>query len=210
MAHRSAGSLNGSNELSNLNIAIPEHIVNAINDLLVLAGYDLSDDNLKYTPERFIRAVIGEFNNEADTTPKELFKEFDSEDYGGMIVVKNISFRALCAHHLFPWFGHAHVGYISDNKKVVGLSKIARIVTYFTNAITLQERATTEICDALWENLKLKGCIVVLSATHTCMLARGVRQEEAVTVTSDVRGIFKDNKAGSKEEFFKLIEGHMR
>lgn len=133
-----------------------------------------------------------------------LFRTFDNEDYDGMISVTKIPLVSLCEHHLVPFEGHAHVGYF-PNGKVVGLSKIARVVQAYGRRLQIQERLTKQICDAMEENLGPRGVMVVVEAEHLCMTIRGVQAPGTKTITSAVTGMFKDNADGEKDEFLRLI-----
>jgi len=124
-------------------------------------------------------------------------------DYNEMVIVKDIDFYSLCEHHLLPFFGKCHVAYIPSNK-VIGLSKIPRLVDVFARRLQVQERLTSQIADTMWECIAPEGVGVVLEATHTCMTMRGIRKPGAVMVTSAVRGTFK-SRAETRAEFMKLV-----
>lgn len=158
-------------------------------------------DGLKETPSRFFRA-IWEMTSGYSVLVSSLFKTFD-ERSDEMVVVKDIEFVSLCEHHLLPFVGMAYVGYLPD-KRVIGLSKIPRVVDAFSRRLQVQERLTTEIADAMMEHLKPKGVGVVMEAHHSCMSCRGVRKASASMMTSSMRGAFRDD-ASTRAEFLNLI-----
>ena len=174
--------------------------------ILRQAGYDLRDPHFKDTPDRFAKTILEEYsaNHDEEQAVKEILSRDFPEDYSGMVISKYIEFQSLCPHHLLPFFGHAHVGYLPDGE-VVGISKLARLVDYLAKSISTQERLTAGIVQSINVVLKPRGAIAVLSAIHTCMVARGARQASAITVTSDCSGYFSDNKSGCKDEFMQLI-----
>lgn len=167
-------------------------------------GMDLNDENFQETPKRFVK-YMSEFLQPYDAAAI-LKVGFESPaEYHGMVAQANIPFRGLCAHHLAPYLGKCAIGYIPD-KRVVGLSKLGRLVRAIGLATpSLQEKQTDQICDTLWESLEPKGVIVVVSAEHTCMGARGLAAPGVPTTTSSVRGIFRDVPA-ARQEFFDLIK----
>ena len=164
---------------------------------------DLSDENLLQTPER-VAKFYQEFHHDKHISAPEILTPTFECDYDQMVMQKGISFVALCAHHLLPFRGNAAVAYIPKGR-VVGLSKLARLVHHFAKRLTIQEKITQQIADALDEVLTPKGVMVVLSAAHDCMSIRGVSEPEAITVTSAVKGVFLDNKKDSKNEFMQLL-----
>lgn len=172
--------------------------------LLGSLGVDLTDENFKETPERFVK-YLREFLHPYD--PKDILKSSFSTkhaEYHGMVVQSGIPFRAVCAHHLLPFFGVCHIGYIPQ-RRVVGLSKLARLVKAAgLKSPSIQETITDEIADALYNCLEAKGVIVVVSAVHTCMTARGVAAPNVPTTTSTVRGVFRDVPA-ARDEFFSAL-----
>ena len=185
---------------------VPIGFKEEFNELLTDAGYDLKNDNFGDTAQRFYSTILDEFRapHLKDETPEQILENEFDEEYSGIVVMRDIEFKAACAHHLFPFFGHVHIGYLPEGE-TVGISKLARIVQYYANCLTSQEAMTRQIADAINNILNPKGVIVNVEAIHTCMIARGVKQSETRTITSDVRGIFKTNDAGCKDEFFALI-----
>ena len=125
------------------------------------------------------------------------------ENHNEMVVVGEIDVFSLCEHHLAPFFGKAHVGYI-PNGKVLGLSKLARVVEMFARRLQVQERLTTQVCEAIMEILEPKGVAVIIECTHMCMSSRGVQKPGAITKTSSVRGVFKTD-ARTRQEFFSHV-----
>ncbi len=156
-------------------------------------------EGLRDTPKRYLK-FLEEF-----TKPSEFeLTEFDGEDYDQMLVQTNIPFYSLCEHHLAPFFGVAHVGYI-PNGKIVGLSKLSRTVEKFACGFQNQERITKQIAAYLMERLKPQGVAVVLKAQHLCMAMRGVKKLGVDTISSEVLGVFRDEPS-CKAEFFQLIK----
>lgn len=161
----------------------------AVRGLIAWMGDDPDREGLKETPDRVLRALL-EMTAGYGHDPKELFKEFEVR-YTGMVIIRSIEFASLCEHHLIPFTGFAHVGYVPSGK-VVGLSKFARLVDLFARRLQVQERLTEQITDAIQENLKPIGCGCVIEAKHGCMSCRGVHKSEAVMVTDSLRGSFRD------------------
>lgn len=173
-----------------------------IRKILEELGEDPDREGLKGTPERVEKALkfltTGYSQNIDDVVNGAIF----SENYNELVLVKDIKIYSLCEHHLLPFVGRAHIGYIPD-KKVIGLSKIARIADMFAKRLQVQERLTTQIVDALQDKLKPKGVAAIIEAEHYCMMMRGVQKQDSTMVTSAMRGIFlKDIR--SREEFLKL------
>ena len=173
--------------------------------VLQLIGEDPEREGLVRTPERVARSIqqmtSGYAMNPAEVLKAALFKE----DYRQMIVVKDIEFYSLCEHHLLPFFGKVHVGYIPDDY-IVGLSKIPRVVDIFARRLQVQEHLTVQIRRCIEETLHPKGVIVVIEAQHLCMQMRGVEKQGAVTRTIDFCGDF--GKAECRDEFSKLANLH--
>lgn len=182
-----------------LDFTLEEKFEQVLRDL----GLDLRDQNFQDTPRRWL-GYMREFMLGARHTEEQLSTFFIAPtDYHGMIVQSNIPFRAMCAHHLLPFFGVAHVGYIPDNK-VIGLSKIARLVEAVgLEEPGIQEKMTERIANLMSVRLSARGVIVVVSAMHTCMCARGVAAPNVPTITSCVKGAFRDVPA-AREEFFSI------
>ena len=161
-------------------------------EIMDILGLDLTDDSLKGTPKRVAKMYVKEIFNGLNPANKPQMALFENKyKYNEMLVEKNISFYSNCEHHFVPIMGKAHVAYISSGK-VVGLSKLNRLVDYFANRPQVQERLTTQIADAMVEILKPMGVIVIIDCEHLCMSMRGVRKSQARTTTSAVRGVLRD------------------
>ena len=179
--------------------AIAEHY-RAIIELL---GEDAEREGLKRTPYRAAKALV-EVTQGYEQSPKELVKQA-MFDYSGksMVIVKDIEFYSLCEHHILPFFGKVSVGYMPDGK-IVGLSKVARVVNAVAKRLQVQERLTSELCDVLTRTLGAKGVIVMCEAGHLCMKMRGVEKQESVTATMEYSGAFED--ANLRAEFIKMLD----
>jgi GTP cyclohydrolase I len=183
-----------------------DRIAAAVKEILAAVGEDPSRDGLAETPARVARMYAEICSGLHDDPTTHLRVTFDA-DHDEMILVRDIPFYSLCEHHLVPFFGLAHVGYIPNTDgRVTGLSKLARLVDGFSKRPQVQERLTTQVADALENSLEPRGVAVVISAEHLCMSMRGVRKPGARTVTSAVRGLFRDDPA-SRGEAMRLIQG---
>lgn len=183
-----------------------EKLKGTYSDILKLAGEDISRDGLLKTPHRAAKALqfmLRGYEQDADEIIKSAL--FDVE-YNEMVIVKDIEFYSMCEHHLLPIIGKAHIAYIPD-KKVVGLSKIARVVDVFARRLQVQERLTQQVLDALDRNLKPFGVAVVIEAQHVCMMMRGVQKQHSVTTTSAFKGMF--SKLETRGEFLRLISHNL-
>jgi GTP cyclohydrolase IA len=188
----------------------PEHPVDlprierAIREILHAIGEDPDREGLKDTPARVARAYEFLFAGLHVDPTQQLTVGFQ-EDHHEMVLLRNIPFYSTCEHHLLPMIGKAHVGYIPDGK-VVGLSKLARVVEGYSRRPQLQERLTAQVADALHQSLGARGAIVVVEADHLCMTVRGVQKPGSMTVTSAVRGLYaKDQR--TRQEAMSLING---
>lgn len=166
--------------------------LDATTELLLHIAPDHEREGLIETPMRVAKAW-GEWTRGYAQNPADVLKAFDdgAENYDEMVVVKDIPFYSTCEHHLAPFFGTARIGYI-PNGRVVGLSKLPRLLDVFARRLQVQERITTQVADSLMEHLQPRGVGVVLTARHLCMESRGVCKQGAETVTSALRGVFKD------------------
>ena len=165
----------------------------AIKKLLSWIGEDPSREGLQETPKRVVKAFKEYFQGYNEDAKKVLDKTFgDVEGYSDMVVQKNISVQSHCEHHMAPIIGKAHVAYI-PNERVVGLSKIARVVEIFSKRLQTQERLTVQIANTLMEALDAKGVAVTIDSTHQCMTMRGIKKEQATTVTNFYLGQFKED-----------------
>src|SRR5215212_9789077 len=165
-------------------------IERAVREILIAVGEDPDREGLLKTPNRVARAY-GELMAGLHTDPKQHLKTVFSERYDEIVLLRDIEFHSLCEHHLLPFTGRAHVAYLPGGK-VVGLSKLARLVEGFARRPQVQERLTTQIADALMEELSPTGAACVVEAVHTCMTIRGAKKHGSTMVTSALRGIFKD------------------
>ena len=165
----------------------------AIRTILSWMGEDPKREGLLETPKRVVKAFKEYFQGYSEDAKKVLDKTFgDVEGYSDMVVQKNISVQSHCEHHMAPIIGIAHVAYI-PNQRVVGLSKIARVVEVFSKRLQTQERLTVQIANTLMESLDAKGVAVTIGSTHQCMTMRGIKKEQATTVTNFYLGQFKDD-----------------
>ncbi|MFF0477999.1 GTP cyclohydrolase I FolE [Streptomyces sp. NPDC004284] len=176
---------------------------NAVRELLIAVGEDPDREGLKETPARVARAYKELFAGLWQKPEEVLTTTFDL-GHDEMVLVKDIELMATCEHHLLPFHGVAHIGYIpAESGKITGLSKLARLVDVFSRRPQVQERLTTQIADSLMEILEARGAIVVIEAEHMCMTLRGVRKPGAKTTTSAVRGQLRD--ATTRAEAMSLI-----
>jgi len=179
-------------------------IERAVREILISIGEDPDREGLVRTPNRVARAYA-ELMAGLREDPCMHLKTVFNERYDEVVLLRDIEFHSLCEHHLLPFMGKAHVAYLPDGK-VVGLSKLARLVEGFARRPQVQERLTTQIADALMEALNPIGAACVIEATHTCMTIRGAKKPGSIMVTSALRGIFKDN-APSRNEILSLMYG---
>ncbi len=171
--------------------------------LLVLLGEDPKRTSLQGTPERIEKALRFMTQGYRQDVDQLLNGALFPIDYDEMVIVKDIDFFSLCEHHLIPFFGRCHVGYL-PNKRVVGLSKIPRIVDLFSRRLQVQERLTVQIAETLQSKLNAHGVGVVMEARHLCMMMRGVEKQNTVAVTSSMLGVFR-TQIQTREEFLNLI-----
>ena len=173
-------------------------------NLLGLLGEDPSREGLINTPKRVAKAwefLTKGYNEDLDKLINNAIFEGESKD---MVIVKNIEFYSLCEHHMIPFYGKAHIGYIPDGK-IIGLSKLARITDLFSQRLQVQERLTNQIAQCLQEVLNPRGVAVVLEGKHFCMLSRGVQKQNSIATSSSMLGIFRE-KESTRNEFLKLID----
>lgn len=179
-------------------------IEKAVREILAAVGEDPDRDGLLETPARVARMYAEMFSG-LRSDPREHTKKFFEEKYDEVVLVRDISFCSMCEHHLLPFVGKAHIGYM-PNGKVIGLSKLARVVEAIARRPQVQERLTETIADLLVEELGAKGVAVIIEADHSCMTIRGVRKPGSLTITSAMRGIFRSNLT-SRSEIMQLIYG---
>lgn len=179
----------------------------AVRELLLAVGEDPDREGLKETPARVARAYRESFDGLFHDPSDVLAKTFN-EDHRELVLVKDIPIYSTCEHHLVPFYGHAHIGYIpGESGTVTGLSKLARLADGFAKRPQVQERLTSQIADSVSSRLGADAVIVVIEAEHLCMAMRGIRKPGASTVTSAVRGGFRAD-ARSRAEALSLIRGH--
>ncbi len=175
--------------------------------VLELLGEDPEREGLKKTPLRVSKAMQILTRGYLQDPQKVLTDALFKEEYNQMVIVKDIDFFSLCEHHILPFYGKVHVGYI-PNGYITGLSKIARVVDIFSHRLQVQERLTEQIKDSIQQALKPMGVMVVIEAKHMCMQMRGVEKQNAITTTSAFSGAF--NQAKTREEFMNLLRGETR
>ncbi len=181
---------------------------NSIKKMLEHVGEDPSREGLLDTPSR-VRKAFEFMCSGYNQDPKEILqKALFTSTNDEMVVIKDIEFYSQCEHHMLPIIGKVHVAYI-PNGKVVGLSKIPRVIDVFARRLQIQEQLTEQICDALNEHLQPKGVAVMIDARHMCMEMRGVQKICSTTVTSALRGLFKSNKK-TKDEFLSIVSSSLR
>ena len=180
-----------------------QSIADLMRTMITQIGEDPNREGLQRTPERFERAFRYLTSGYQQDPAKVLNGAIFSVCYDEMVVVKDIELFSLCEHHVLPFFGKCHVAYIPD-KKVVGLSKIPRLVNMFSRRLQIQERLTTQIAEALQNTIHPLGVGVVIEARHLCMVMRGVEKQNSETVTSAMLGSFRENQQ-TREEFLSLI-----
>jgi GTP cyclohydrolase I len=178
----------------------------AVRELLIAIGEDPEREGLQGTPARVARAYEEVFAG-LHVDPDEVLQTTFDENYDELVLVKDIPLYSTCEHHLVPWHGRAAVGYIpGEDGRITGLSKLARVVDLYARRPQVQERLTSQVADALVKRLEPRGVIVVVQAEHLCMAMRGVRKPGAQTMTSAVRGIFKEDSR-TRAEALSLILG---
>ena len=177
---------------------VEDHVVR----ILEYIGENPQREGLLETPSRVVRSWAELFGGYKIDVDKILDKEFEADGYDELIICRNIDFYSTCEHHMQPFYGRAHVGYI-PKKKVVGLSKLARLVDAFARRLQIQERLTEQIAAALEKHLQPLGVGVLVEATHFCMVCRGVRKQNSCMTTSSLKGIFR--KAEARAEFMALV-----
>jgi GTP cyclohydrolase IA len=178
-------------------------IADLVRRMLVQLGEDTNREGLRRTPERFEKALRFLTSGYRQDPEKILNGAMFSVGYDEMVVVKDIEVYSLCEHHLLPFFGRCHVAYL-PNKKVVGLSKIARLVNMYARRLQIQERLTNQIATTIQEQLRPQGVGVIIEARHLCMVMRGVEKQNSAAVTSAMLGAFRENKQ-TRDEFLSLV-----
>lgn len=181
-----------------------ERIQNAVREILIAVGENPDREGLVETPKR-VANMYEEIFAGLTEDPKQHIKLFNEQSNDEMVIVKDIPFYSMCEHHLLPFFGKAHIGYIPSDNKIIGLSKLARIVDNFAKKPQVQERLTSDIADFLNDNLQPKGIAVIMEAEHMCMTMRGARAAGSKTQTSALRGIMRTD-AKTRAEVLSLLK----
>src|SRR6187399_728444 len=216
-SHRTKSNAdNGSVSLEDDDVSTPTahsgkvdlpRIERAVREILFAVGEDPDREGLLETPARVAR-MYAELFSGLKQDPRQHTQKFFSAEYDEIVLVRDISFCSMCEHHLLPFIGHAHVAYIPEGK-VIGLSKIARVVEVISRRPQVQERMTEDIANLLVEELGAKGVAVVIEAAHSCMTIRGVKKPGSSMVTSAMKGVFRSNLS-SRAEVMQLIYGNRR
>jgi GTP cyclohydrolase I len=181
-------------------------IKNSVQSIIEAIGEDPSREGLRDTPQR-VAEMYSELFAGLEKDPREDLEVGFELGHREMVVLKDIPFYSMCEHHLLPFYGVAHVGYIPNEEgRIVGISKLARVVETIARRPQVQERMTTEIADTILEGIKADGVAVVVQAEHLCMIMRGIKKPGSNVITSAIRGSFHSNPA-SRAEFFSLIQG---
>lgn len=178
-----------------------------VREMLKELGADVDSDGLVKTPQRFLESMKFLTSGYQRDIPAIINKALFKVEYQDMVIVRDVELYSLCEHHLLPFYGRCHIGYIPDGK-VVGLSKIPRVVDAFARRLQVQERLTNQIAEAIQEHLKPVGVGVVVEAYHLCMMMRGVEKQRSYTVTSSMQGSFRNLE--TREEFLSLIHSPKR
>lgn len=181
-----------------------DRIASAVREILIAVGEDPDRDGLRETPARVAR-MYAELFRGLNQDPRTHLRKCFTEKYDEIVLVKDIDFESVCEHHLMPFMGKAHIAYLPKGR-IVGLSKLARVVEVMAHRPQVQERMTQEIADLLMDELDAKGVAVVLEATHTCMTVRGIHKPNSICTTSAMRGVFRTNLS-TRSELMALIYG---
>jgi GTP cyclohydrolase IA len=180
---------------------VQEDLQAHVRSILELIGEDPNREGLQQTPRRVAKAYAELFSGYG-VDPAELFTQFDADEYDSMVILSDIPFTSFCEHHILPFIGIAHVGYVPSHK-IVGVSKLARLVDVYAKRLQVQERLTVQIADTLDKHLQPLGVMVVLEASHSCMSMRGIGKAGKM-ITSALRGVFLDPEKEAREEFLRL------
>ena len=203
-------SRNRRSRVNGNGVAVPhtgdhERIEAAVREILRAVGENPEREGLRETPARVARMYAEMFSG-LRQDPREALRKTFTQKYDEMVIVKDIGFESMCEHHLLPFVGKAHVAYLPAGK-IVGLSKLARVVEMLARRPQVQERMTEEIADLVMEQLDARGVGVVLEATHSCMTIRGIRKPTSVCTTSAMRGAFKSNLSTRSEMMALVFDG---
>ncbi len=172
--------------------------------LLEGIGEDLERPGLRRTPER-VASMYQELFSGLESSPEDLLKPIEGESHDEMVMLKEIPFYSICEHHLLPFFGRAHIAYIPEKGRIVGIGELARALEILAKRPQVQERLTAQLADMIMERLRPKGAMVIVDAEHLCLSMRGIKKPGSRTVTSAVRGIFR-SKQSTREEMLELIK----
>jgi GTP cyclohydrolase IA len=183
-----------------------EKIKSAIQMILEEVDPEPGRPDLAKTPDR-VAKMYEEIFSGATLKPEDALEVLLTEQHDEIVIVKDIPIYSMCEHHMLPFYGKAHVGYIPKNNRITGLSKLARVADLFAKRLQVQERLTASIADLVMKKLKPYGVIVVIEAEHLCMIMRGVKKPGSYTVTSAVRGVFKTNEKTRAEAFSLIMAG---
>lgn len=181
-----------------------EKILKGVRLIIEGIGEDPNRPGLRKTPER-IAEMYEEIFSGLQSSPEEILKPMEGEKHDEMVLLKDIPFYSVCEHHLLPFAGKAHIAYIPDGGRIVGISALARALEVFAKRPQVQERLTDQLADLIMEKLRPKGCMVIIDAEHLCMSMRGIKKPGSKTVTSAVRGIFR-SKQSTRDEMLELIK----
>ncbi|MBP6531981.1 MAG: GTP cyclohydrolase I FolE [Bacteroidia bacterium] len=196
----------GYKKIDHFNPELVQSISTHYKEIINLVGEDSNREGLLKTPERAAKAIQF-LTNGYDQDPEKILRSaLFTDEYRQMVLIKDIEIYSMCEHHLLPFFGKAHIAYIPDGK-IVGLSKIPRVVDAFARRLQVQERLTTEIRDCIQNTLNPLGVAVVIEAKHLCMLMRGIQKQNSVATTSAFTGEFEHEK--TRAEFFRLISAKL-
>lgn len=181
-----------------------EKIIKGVRLIIEGIGEDPGRPGLRRTPER-IAEMYEEVFSGLNSSPEEILKPMEGERHDEMVLLKDIPFYSVCEHHLLPFAGKAHIAYIPEGGRIVGISALARALEVFAKRPQVQERLTAQLADLIMEKLRPKGCMVIIDAEHLCMSMRGIKKPGSRTVTSAVRGIFR-SKQSTRDEMLELIK----
>ncbi len=181
-----------------------EKIKKAVRMMLEALGEDPDRPGLRGTPERVAR-MYEELFSGLKGSPEDLLKPIEGEHHDEMVILKNIPFYSMCEHHLLPFFGKAHIAYIPEGGRIVGIGELAKALEILAKRPQVQERLTSQLADMIMEKLNPKGAMVIIDAEHLCLSMRGIKKPGSRTVTSAVRGIFR-SKQSTREEMLELLK----
>jgi GTP cyclohydrolase I len=203
-AHTRLRRKSGDNGARVSTVVDQDRIRAAVREILLAVGEDPDREGLRETPDRVARMYAEVFAG-LHSDPRELLRKTFTQKYDEMVLVKDIQFASFCEHHLLPFMGKAHIAYL-PNGKIVGLSKLARLVEMLARRPQVQERMTEELADMLTEELDPRGVAVIVEASHSCMTVRGVRKPDSSCTTSAMRGQFRDHQP-TRAELMSLVYG---